>query len=161
MFPIVSDIPEVQAHYDLCRTRGTSHNLAKILAFGKPPGCNTNRELMRGAATLADHSEGEEYVLDKIARKAERLGRKPQYTDLYCPGLVSPDIGPGDPAAFVPASEGSSHIKRVCEQRGLDCHGLVNVTAPTLDPPPPLKRRRPLPPMTAAESKYPLQPIQG
>lgn len=37
IYPIVSDDAEVQAFYEECRRNGTSHNMAEILSFRKPP----------------------------------------------------------------------------------------------------------------------------
>lgn len=133
-YPVISSDPVVQARYEQARAQGSQHVWAEMFALRRSPGAKTNREFFRGTPTLADQFRGDESMLEKLVEKAERLGRRPHYTDVYAPELCSQEIGPGDPAAFVPASEGTSHVKRVCQKRNLDCSGLVNVTTPTLDP---------------------------
>ena len=125
-FPIISSNLDVQSHYELCRSQGTSHNLAVIFATGRAPGCVTDCEVFRGHRTLGDQFDGEAHVLDQLVGIAEKNGRRPHYTDKYESALAA---YPGDPEAFVPASEGRGHIKRVIEKRDWNCEGLVKATA--------------------------------
>jgi len=147
-YPIVSDNPAIQAQYIAFRRAGQSHGMASIFATRRAPGAKTDREFFSGMGTLADQFRGEEYVLEKMVKIAESHGRKPHYTDVYQPGIAN---FPGDPEAFVPASGGRGHVQRVCEKRGLDCVGIVNVKSPVREPEPPKKPKRP-PPSAAAES---------
>ena len=90
-------------------------------------GAVTDRELFRGKGTLLDQF-GDDAIgrkeLKEYVANAKQAGGKPHYTDLYIPGLAD---FPGDPRAFVPASEGRGHIRRQCEARDRECNGLVNV----------------------------------
>lgn len=122
IYPIISADPAVQAHYELCRGKGTSHSLSVIFATGKAPGAVTDKEFFAGHRTLGDQFSGEEEVFQQLVDTAEKNGRKPHYTDHYVSALAA---YPGDPEAFVPASEGRGHVKRVLQKRDWDSDGLV------------------------------------
>lgn len=104
----------------------------KILGT-RPPGALTDRELFAGHGRLADQFDGDPVGFRAVIDGAHARGYNPNPNDVYLPTLAD-DIG--DPAAFVPASGGRGHIKKVCEARGDECHGLVNVKPVRFDPPP-------------------------
>ena len=56
-YPIVSDVPEIQAEYEAMRKHGESHNMAELLAFRQGPQVHgTDAAFMRGA------SGGKKYI---------------------------------------------------------------------------------------------------
>lgn len=92
--------------------------LAEILSTRTFPGTNTDRELFADYGTLADQFEGEEQVLEKVISESRKRGYNPNPNDLYMPRLAE---CVGDPLAFVPATGGRSHIKKVAKLRDHDC----------------------------------------
>lgn len=134
LYPIVSPDLVEQRHYELCRRKGTSHNMAVIFALRHPPGALTDREFLAGRGTLAQQFEGEEHNLNKLVAESKRNGRTPSPNDVYLPTLAN---YPGDPLAFVPPDDARGHVKRVCEARGDECRGMVKVKAgPPKEPEP-------------------------
>jgi len=123
-YPIISDDPAVQAVYEHCREEGESHNMSKICALRQPPGSCTNRELFAGVGTLADQFDGDEKTLDYLCKVSESEGRRPNPNDFYQPGLAD---HPGDPKAFIQREDGMGQIKKIAQQSGSGCRGLVNV----------------------------------
>jgi len=124
--PDMRRAPEgVQAHFVGMLLDGTAPKLAEMLALRSPPRANSDRELFAGVGTL-DKQIGDPEHLDALVGAAKRRGYRPNPNDVYQPGLAR---FPGDPEAFVPATGGRSHIKRVCEKRGWACHGAVEVKA--------------------------------
>ena len=123
-FPVISDDPDAQAHYEACRRAGTGHRMAEMLALRKPPGgTSPDRTLLVGRGTLAEQFEGSEQ-LNKVTSIARKHGYTPRYTDTYEPSLAA---YPGDPAGFVPSSDPAGHIRKVCKRRNWSCDGAVKI----------------------------------
>ncbi len=120
-FPIISNNPRIQAHYIACRKEGTSHNLAEMFALAAPPMSNTDREFLQGHCN-GNQFIGQEQIGDFYRKEAEAAGVNPT-GKVYMAGLAN---YPGDPEAWV---SGRGDVQRVCEQRGFDCEGSVNVKA--------------------------------
>lgn len=132
-YDVISTDPAVQAHYELCRSKGTSHNLAMIFATRRAPGSLSDREFFAGRGTLSDQFRGDERTLDLLVAEAKNKGYSPSPNDVYVSALAN-DFG--DPLAFVPAAGGRGHVKKVCEMRGHGCEGLVSVKpSGMIDPP--------------------------
>jgi len=132
-YPTISADPAVQKLYEASRRLGNSHKCAEMLAFHRPPNAVTDREFLRGIGTLADQFDGDTVGLKAVVENARAHGYNPSYTDFYNKGLAN---FPGDPLAFIPADSARGHVKRVCESRGDSCHGMVNVKARDVGPPP-------------------------
>lgn len=132
-YPIVSSDPAVQKHYVLCRKEGTSHNLAEMYAFGQPPMSKTDREFLEGHHN-GNQFEGAEWVGDHYKAIAESEGQCVK-GKIYLNGLAA---YPGDPRAWV---TGRGDVQKVCEERGWDCEGMVDVKARRQ----PEKERLPMP----------------
>lgn len=130
----ISDDLGVQACYEECLANGCAPQLAEMLALRQPPGCQTDREFTLGQGTLAQQFEGEEHNLRRLVAKAKSMGYTPDYTDVYTPTLVRPEVGPGDPQAFVPQVNGRSHVKRVLERNNWPGYGMVNRKAVEREP---------------------------
>jgi hypothetical protein len=139
-YPTISDNPRTQAFYESMRRKGESHNMAEMLAVREAPGVETDSTFFAGIGTLAKQFEGDEKVLEHVVSRAKALGYNPNPNDFYNGALVDPEIGPGDPAAFVPATGGRGHVRKVCEQRDWSCSGSVNVKRSRREPPKPKVR---------------------
>jgi len=123
-YPTVSDNPHVQAFYVQMRLDGQNHAFAEMCALRQPPGAMADGEFFRDQGTLADQFKGDEAKLEHITAVAKSQGYTPTPNDVYMPGLAD---YPGDPLAFVPPTGGRHHIKKVCEEKNLECSGQVNV----------------------------------
>lgn len=132
----ISGDPAIQQCYLECLRNGCAPRLAEMLALQQPPGCQTDREFTLGQGTLAQQFDGEEQVLEQLVAKSKRMGYTPDYTDVYTPTLVRPEVGPGDPQAFVPAVNGRSHVKRVLERNNWSGYGMVNRKRVEVEPEP-------------------------
>lgn len=121
-YPIISQNPEIQAFYEQCRREGTDHTLAVMFAERRPPECVTDREMMRGRGLLRDQFVSDE-DFNIVLQGARAKGYEPSQNDTYL-SAIADDIG--DPAAFV-RDDARGHVKRVCEERGWNCDGLVKV----------------------------------
>lgn len=120
-YPTISPIQSVQEFYEQMRRKGESHLLAEALALRAAPRANTDREFFEGHCN-GNQFAGDEATGDRLAKIAQSHGYQPSRNDVYISQLAK---FPGDPAAFVPATGGRSHIKRVCEKRGWGCEGSV------------------------------------
>lgn len=118
-FPVVSDDPAIQAHYEYCRSQGTSHLLAEMFAYAQPPRSDSDTDFMRGTENgrqFQDRPEaGNEY-----RRVAESHGQNTK-GKRYLSSLAE---FPGDPRAWV---DSKADVQKVCEERGWGCTGKVNV----------------------------------
>jgi hypothetical protein len=122
-YPIISSDPTRQSFYVQMRKEGTSHNFAEMCALQQAPRCTTDVELFRGVGTLEKQIK-HPVTLKRLIAAAKAKGYTPGPNDFYCDGLAD-DFG--DPKAFIPPTGGRGHIKKVCEERDVDCHGLVKV----------------------------------
>lgn len=121
--------PTQHARYRHClRISKGNHKYALRMVqgnyFAPAPGTLSDREFFAGRGTLADQFQGDEQTLKLLVAEAQRRGYTPGPNDVYTPTLAR-DFG--DPLAFVPPTGGRGHIKKVCEMRGDECQGLVNV----------------------------------
>ena len=114
-----------QQEYDRLIADGLAPTLAEMFATRRPPGCRTSREF------LAGHCNGNQFATNQWAgdkyRKIAQAHGQNTTGKVYLSQLAA---FPGDPEAWV-SDEGD--VKRVCEQRGWNCNGFVNVKAPQLD----------------------------
>ena len=123
---ILNDPAKLARYRRLMRISGGNREYALRMVGGElfpAPGTCSDREFYAGKGTLADQFEGEEQILGKVVAAARDHGYNPSPNDVYTPALAD---FPGDPAAFV-SGDARGHIRRVCEGRGEECHGLVNV----------------------------------
>lgn len=132
-YPTVSSNEGIQSDYEWLREKGNSHRMAEMMAFREGPRSMTDREFFEGQGTLAKQFEGDERALDKLVENARARGYTPNYNDVYIGGLAK---YPGDPEAFISPSGGRGQIQRLCEKRGWECSGAVNVKhrQPETDP---------------------------
>jgi hypothetical protein len=125
--PVISTNPAVQAHYEACRARGTSHSLAEMFALGKPPMSDSDREFLEGRGGCYDQFEGNDFLGDFYGRQAKKAGVDTAGA-VYLSGLAS---YPGDPRAWV---RGKGDVKKLCEERGYSARGAVNATGRQVEP---------------------------
>ncbi len=119
-WPIVSQDAETQGFYESMRAAGESHSIAEMLAFRQCPMSNTDREFMEGRGGCYDQFKGQQEVGDYYAGIAKDAGISVGGR-VYLSGLAA---FPGDPRAWV---DGRGDVKRLCEERGWNCEGSVNV----------------------------------
>lgn len=112
--------------------RQSDARLRDMLRSQSAPRCMTDREFFQGIGTLDKQFADDEEGLREVVRIARSHGYNPGAHDVYMDNLAQ---FPGDPEAFVTPSGGRGQIKRVCEKRGVSCHGAVEVkaVAPTRD----------------------------
>jgi len=123
--PLVSDDVRIQAFYEHLRGNGESHRMSEMLAFQQAPRAMTDAVFFEGFGTLDKQFAGDEKVRDQVIKRAMASGYKPNNNDVYLSALAR---YPGDPEAFVPATGGRGHVKKVCEKRGWECDGAVQTT---------------------------------
>lgn len=129
---IATASPAVQAFYRRLRAEGNTVRFAEMLALRSPPRGKTDRELFEGVGTLDKQFSGNTAQIESVVAAARARGYEPNPNDVYMPSLAE-DVG--DPLAFVPATGGRNHIRRVCELRGVSCHGMVEVKGRPLEAP--------------------------
>lgn len=129
--------------------KGLTPKFAEMLALQSPPGVKTDSTYFNNGRDVAHMVEQEPDYALPVLKKAKSLGYKPRASDVYEPGLAK---FPGDPAAFVPATGGRAHIRKVLERRGWGASGTVTTRsrAPDRDP---LENTAP-----AADDGQPLDP---
>lgn len=106
--------------------------IAEIVASGQFPSLRTDTSFFAGVGTLQKQL-GDGSELKAVTLRAKRAGYTPNADDMYCPSLAR---FTGDPEAFVPFSGGRSYVKKICEKRGVPCHGMVEYTPPERPPKP-------------------------
>lgn len=136
-YPKVSDDRQEQAHYErLMRISGGNHEYAVRIALGAlfhgTIGLVTDAEFLKGHRTLGQQFKGAEDQLADVVAGARARGYEPHYTDVYM-GELADDVG--DPKAFVPASGGRHHAKKVAEINNLAVSGMVKNRVVMYDPP--------------------------
>lgn len=117
--------PEVIAHFLSMVQAGESPRFAEMLALQKAPAANTDREFFSGRNTLGQQFDGDDRGLATVLRAAKRHGFTPSRNDIYEPGLCRPEVGQGDPQAFISSSDGRGEVKRRVERLGWAADGLV------------------------------------
>ena len=109
---LISDAPEVQAHYErLLRDKWTPEDAARIALGTKirvPAVHGTDAAYFRGKGTL-DKQFGSDHDLAIRVKQARKHGYNPSPNDSYEPGLAK---FVGDPEAFISPSQGKNQIKR-------------------------------------------------
>lgn len=125
-WPIISEYPEVQRHYEDARNLGTSHSLAEMFALGEAPCCNTDTTFLSGH-TNGSQFEHNQALGDQLSREAQAAGINTK-GKVYLSGLAA---FPGDPEAWV---DGKADVERVCRKRGWSAEGDVNVPMPERTP---------------------------
>lgn len=117
-YPELSREPEILAddmlllEYIKLRDEGNPHGFAAMLVLQSPPACRTDNTFFENRGTLSDQLG---YQAGEYAAIAEQHGYRPNVRDVYEPGLAEFQ---GDPKAFIPATGGRGHIKKVLEERG-------------------------------------------
>lgn len=126
-FPIVSNIPAIQEHYEECRKNGTSHRLAEVFAFQRSPAIETDTRFIDGH----DGDLGlnpETFYGSRVLAEARSHGINTRRA-VYKSTLAR---YPGDPRAWV---ESKSDCIRRAEALGMSLEGQVNYTPPERDLP--------------------------
>lgn len=116
-----------------------SENMASAIEQRAFPGLNTDTTFLANRGTLDKQFEDKE-ALDRVVAKSMAMGFKPNPNSVYLSSLAECE---GDPKAYV-TSDAKGHIKKVCEERGVGCHGSVNIKQPDpkIDPDEARKRAR-------------------
>ncbi len=126
-WPFVSDVEEIQAHYELCRRNHCAHALAEMLAFRAFPGTvGTDRAFMQGRLHQTGGQQferlprwvGEQYVQQALAAGVNPTGK-------YYSGSLA--RYPGDPRAWI---DSLGDVRRVAAERGLSVQGAVTIEPP-------------------------------
>jgi hypothetical protein len=124
------------ALYVMTRRKGNNDKMAAMIAMQKTPRGMTDDVFWEGiqgrgrGMFLADQFEGEPHYFKALMKAAKAQGFTPNQGDFYDPGLAR---HLGDPLAFIPRSGARGHVKKVCEMRGLPCHGAVNIKGRSID----------------------------
>jgi len=90
---------------------------AAMLAARTPPALDTDTAHYAGMGTLDKQYGGDEKYLARITANAKRFGYTPSINDVYDPTLVRPEIGPGDPEAFVKTGGGRYYREQLLARR--------------------------------------------
>lgn len=111
------------AFYWMLREGGMGHKFAEMLALQRGPVLSTDDTFFEGAKPLYEQF-GSQKHLNHYLKAAKRQGFTPPVNSVYFPGLAR---FPGDREAFVTRAMGRSYIRKLCEKRGWECDGAVNV----------------------------------
>jgi putative FmdB family regulatory protein len=105
--------------------------LARIIGS---PAIRTSADFTRGRGTLLSQFGGDEAEVNRLVNEAKKQGYTPRDTDVYDPTAARCK---GDPAAFFPASDPMSGVKRACANLGVGCksHGIEIKAPEQRDPP--------------------------
>lgn len=121
---VISDDPEVQAHYEACLAAGSSPRLAEMLAMQQPPGCDTDTRYMARSKVGGDQFERSPWLGKYYKETSERLAPGSTSGARYCADVAR---FAGDPRAWV---RSRSDIRRaVADRPGYECEGDVTVKA--------------------------------
>lgn len=110
--------PDVQLRFFECIEAGSSERLSIMLALQSPPAINTETRQVAGRPMLGDQMSKQK--LNQILASARAQGYNPSSSDLYNPTLAR---FPGDKQAFIPATGGNAHVRKVCEKNNWSCQG--------------------------------------
>ena len=116
-YDIQNSTKTIKSCYSKLIKRGVSQRLAEMLALRKAPRCMTD-DVFYGGQTLAQQFGNNASGLEQVTKAAKKHGYVPNSNDRYESGLCRPEVGMGDPQAFVPASGGRGYVKRLLENRG-------------------------------------------
>ena len=98
--------------------------LTNMLRERKFPGIRDDTTFMAKRGTLADQLGPD---LELVVKAAQEEGYTPSMHDVYLPSLADHI---GDRRAFIKQDGACGQVRKVCEDRGLACHGSVEVKAP-------------------------------
>lgn len=124
-FEVVSSNPRIQHAYEQMRREGTSHKLAEMFAFQRPPRANDDTTWLASQSDSisgANLDNAPKMVQDAYTEPAKAAGVNIKGS-VYVPGLAT---FPGDPNAWV---KNLSEVKQKVEQKGWGCDGAINVKA--------------------------------
>lgn len=124
-WPVISENPRIQGHYEECRRNGTSHALAEMFAFGESPTVKTDATFL---ANKHGQFVGKEHIGDAYKRVAEREGQNTK-GKVYLSQLAE---YPGDPRAWV---DGRGDVQKLCEEKGWGCEGAVKTPLARVEEP--------------------------
>lgn len=115
--------PAAQQRYLEQIAQGVAPRMAEMIALRKAPRVMTDSVFFEGRGTLDSQFAGTPCgQLDELIAAAKAAGYTPNPNDVYEPGLAEFF---GDPRAFVPPAGGMSHVRKVCEERGVGCQGAL------------------------------------
>ena len=83
---------------------------------------NTTTQFLKGRHWLSDQFN--DWQLKELVADAKKHGYTPKDNDIYLSQLAD---FPGDPKAFVNASDPAGHIVEVCKKTNRKCQGFVNL----------------------------------
>lgn len=129
---------KAQEVYDNCVGEGGSHKLAVMLALQQAPRVMTDSVFLAGFGTLDKQIKSDEQR-NWLVSRARAQGYDIGPNHVYNPHLAR---FTGDGEAFIPPSDARGHIQKLCEKRGLECNGAVNVKGRQTEPPPKPKGKR-------------------
>lgn len=105
---------------------GCKRNLEGAIQSRCFPRLNTDTTFLANRGTLDQQIE-DPIVLDRVIKGAKKQGYTPKPNDVYLSGLAD---YPGDRKAFISGNDAKGHIRKVCEEKGVGCHGSVNIPMP-------------------------------
>lgn len=108
--------------YAQAREAGSPHGFAAMVALQQCCRVMTDNVFFAGIGTLAKQYEGQEAYLNFITAEAKKRGYKPNMNDYYESQMAR---FPGDPTAFIPATGGRGHVRKVLESQGRGCRGVM------------------------------------
>jgi hypothetical protein len=118
-YDILTASPEIQQRYTQLVTEGSTPRMAEMLALRTAPRGMTDSVYFAAHGNLAKQFENAPCgQLECLVAVAKSRGYTPGMNDVYDPNLATE--GFGDPLAFIPATGGRNHIKRVAEHRDHD-----------------------------------------
>lgn len=131
-YPTISNSPSVQAAYVKMRMQGQSHSIAEMCALRQPPGKNNTEQAFWHGTHEQNGIEGmAPFARNMYLEEARRAGVNIQ-GKVYKHSLASPAEGcVSDPRAWI---SDTSEIKQLCQERGMDCDGVVKHKEPIYDP---------------------------
>lgn len=90
-------------------------NMKDMIESRQTPMSRTNDDFHRGRGTLLDQMEGDENWTRHLVAQARKRGYNPGPNDVYLGQFAD---GTGDPAAFIPPTEGLDEVKRRVKASG-------------------------------------------
>lgn len=102
-------------------------NMQEMLDSGCAPGMVTDTSFHANRGTLSQQLGGDDNWAKFITKRAKERGYNPGVNDVYLSQLCRSEVGPGDPQAFIPATEGRKLVEKRLRARGLSSTGCVKV----------------------------------
>ena len=114
-----------RAFFEECIALGTAPRAAAMFAYRRPPGCKTDTSFLAKFGANGSQFSDDQASGEMLTAKARTVDPNFNPTGkVYISGLCRPEIGPGDPVAWV-EGDPRGYIRKQCEERGLDCEGAV------------------------------------